>query len=74
MRRLLLGVLVGFLIIGSTSLASTDKLYDIAAILSGTFEGSTPGNHLRLDLRPISIDPEHPYDLFLSVTGQFCDA
>jgi hypothetical protein len=51
--------------------ASADKVYDIAAILSNTFEGSTPGNHLTLDLRPITVDPNHPYDLFLTVTGQF---
>ena len=71
MRRLLLGVLVGTLLSSSPSVASTDKLYDIASILSGTFEGSTPGNHLRLDLRPLAIDPQQPYDLFLQVTGQF---
>lgn len=71
MRRLLLGVLMSLFVVGSSSLASTDKLYDISAILSGTFEGSTPGNHLRLDLRPLAIDPQHPYDLFLQVTGTF---
>ena len=51
--------------------ASSDKVYDIAAILSNTFEGSTPGNHLTLDLRPIVVDPNHPHDLFLVVSGQF---
>jgi len=51
--------------------ASPDRVYDIAAILSNTFEGSTPGNHLTLDLRPISVDPNHPHDLFLTVRGQF---
>jgi hypothetical protein len=71
MRRLLLSVLVGTLLLGSPLLASEDKLYDIASILSGTFEGVTPGNHLRLDLRPVAIDPQQPYDLFLQVTGQF---
>ncbi|HEX4440517.1 MAG TPA: hypothetical protein VH854_10635 [Thermoanaerobaculia bacterium] len=51
--------------------ASPDRVFDIAAILSNTFEGSTPGNHLTLDLRPISVDPNHPHDLFLTVRGQF---
>jgi hypothetical protein len=51
--------------------ASADKVYDIAAILSNTFQGSTPGNHLTLDLRPIVVDPNHPHDLFLTVSGQF---
>ena len=72
MRRLLLGLLLGALVLSPVAVsASSDKLFDIASILSGTFEGSTPGNHLRLDLRPLAIDPEHPYDLFLQVTGQF---
>lgn len=51
--------------------ASADKVYAIASILSNTFDGSTPGNHLTLDLRPITVDPNHPYDLFLTVHGQF---
>ncbi|MEP6993245.1 MAG: CpcT/CpeT family chromophore lyase [Acidobacteriota bacterium] len=71
MRRLLLGLILGTLVLSPPATASSDKLFDIASILSGTFEGSTPGNHLRLNLRPLSIDPEHPYDLFLEVTGQF---
>jgi hypothetical protein len=48
-----------------------DRVYQIASILSGTFEGSTPGNSLRLDITTITVDPNHPYDLFLRVSGQF---
>ncbi len=51
--------------------AGSDRVFDIASILSGTFEGSTPGNHLRLDLRSVTIDPGHRFDLFLQVSGQF---
>jgi hypothetical protein len=51
--------------------ASSDRVFDIASILSGTFEGSTPGNRLRLDTRSVTIDPGHPFDLFLQVSGQF---
>ena len=40
-------------------------------MLSGTFEGSTPGNHLRLNLSPVTLEPARPYDLFLSVSGKF---
>ncbi len=50
---------------------TANKVYDMAALLSGTFEGSTPGNHLLLDLRPVSLDPAFPFDLFLQVTGKF---
>ncbi|HEY3203195.1 MAG TPA: hypothetical protein VGL03_05995 [Thermoanaerobaculia bacterium] len=72
MKRLLLAVTIaGLTLTPALFAASPDKVYDIAAVLSGTFEGSTPGNHLTLDLRPVSIDPAHPHDLFLQVTGKF---
>lgn len=73
MRRLLPAavILAALVAPGITNAASADKVYDIAALMSGTFEGSTPGNHLRLDLRPVTLDPAHPHDLFLSVTGTF---
>lgn len=48
-----------------------DRIYAIARILSGTFEGSTPGNRLTLDVSSVTVDPDHPYDLFLRVSGQF---
>lgn len=51
--------------------AGSDHVYDMAAILSGTFQGATPGNELRLDLRPVSSDLTHPHDLFLEVTGKY---
>jgi len=68
----LTGILV--LLLTGTSLlgaAPTDRVIEITAILSNTFEGSTPGNELRLDLRPVPTDPEHVHDLFLSVTGKY---
>lgn len=71
MKKFFFGILLGTLVVSSTARASEDRLYDIASLLSGTFEGATPGNHLRLDLRTLSIDPQHPFDLFLTVTGQF---
>lgn len=48
-----------------------DQALETAKILSGTFRGSTPGNELRLDLRPILTDASHPSDLFLEVTGKY---
>lgn len=73
MRRLLsvAVILVSTLTTALAAPASANKIYDMAALLSGTFEGSTPGNHLQLDLRPVSLDPAYPFDLFLSVTGTF---
>jgi hypothetical protein len=50
---------------------SESRIYEISSMLSGTFEGSTPGNHLRLNLSAVTLEPARPYDLFLSVTGTF---
>jgi len=72
MKRFLSALaLVGMALTPALSAATPDRVFDIASMLSGTFEGSTPGNHLRLDLKSLTIDPGHPYDLFLSVNGQF---
>jgi hypothetical protein len=46
---------------------------DLSLMLSGKWEGATPGNNLRLDITSATTDPEHPYDLFLTVTGRFQD-
>ena len=51
--------------------ASANRVYDFATLISGTFQGSTPGNELRLDLRPVPTDSEHPYDLFVDVSGRY---
>jgi hypothetical protein len=50
---------------------SGSRIYEISSMLSGTFEGATPGNHLLLSLSPVTLEPARPYDLFLSVTGTF---
>ena len=51
--------------------AADNPVFEVASILSGTFKGSTPGNDLRLDLRSVTTDPEHPYDLFFECTGKY---
>jgi len=51
--------------------AGADAVFDVATILSGTFKGSTPGNELRLDLRPVPTDSQHLYDLFFECTGRY---
>ena len=72
--RQLVSIILAAALAGAVSLAapSSDHLYDLAAILSGTFQGTTPGNELRLDLRPVAgTDLEHRYDLFLEATGKY---
>jgi len=55
----------------SAAAPSGNQVFELATILSGTFQGVTPGNDLRLDLRPVPTDAQHPYDLFLEVTGKY---
>jgi hypothetical protein len=73
-RRIFIGMAVATLLAASSTLWGADSAYQIANILSGTFKGSTPGNELRLDFRPVPTDPQHPYDLFLDVSGKYLDA
>lgn len=73
MKKFLFAIVVLAIAFAPALSASTDKVSDIATILSGTFEGSTPSNNLRFDLRPAGIDPAHPYDLFLRVSGRLYD-
>ncbi|HEX7251482.1 MAG TPA: hypothetical protein VF376_01290 [Thermoanaerobaculia bacterium] len=71
-KTIILAVLAAF--VGAASLVAQsglDQALETAGLLSGTFHGNTPGNELRLDLRPIQTDPEHPSDLFLEVTGKY---
>ncbi len=50
---------------------SESRIYQISSMLSGTYEGATPGNHLRLNLSAVTLEPARPYDLFVSVTGTY---
>jgi hypothetical protein len=75
MRHLVFAVCV-MTVLPSAALdaASPDKAAAVAGLLSGSFEGSTPGNHLAADLRPVTLEPGHLYDLFLTVSGKYQDA
>lgn len=62
---------VGLFASGLAAARAEDPAFQAASILSGTFKGSTPGNDLRLDLRPITTDPQHLYDLFFECAGKY---
>jgi hypothetical protein len=51
--------------------ATPDRIFEIASILQGRFEGSTPGNQLLLQMSTVTIDPSHPFDIFVQVSGRF---
>jgi len=72
MKRLRFGAAsLAALFLAATALPAADPTYQIANILSGTFQGSTPGNELRLDFRPVPTDSQHLYDLFVDVNGKY---
>ena len=51
--------------------AAQDQVFELASMLSGTFQGSTPGNELRLNIRSVTTDPSHLFDLYLQVSGKY---
>ena len=72
MKKHLAAVLVLAAAVAPRAYAQADaRLYQISSMLSGTYEGATPGNHLTLNLSPVTLEPARPYDLFLSVSGTF---
>jgi len=71
-RSSLIRIALGTALAATLPLQAADNpVFEVATILSGTFKGSTPGNELRLDLRPVTTDREHPYDLFLECAGKY---
>lgn len=74
-RSSLAKLVLGALLAAALPIRAADNpVFEVAKILSGTFNGSTPGNELRLDLRPVTTDRDHLYDMFLEVTGKYQDA
>ncbi|HEY1435820.1 MAG TPA: hypothetical protein VGG65_10610 [Thermoanaerobaculia bacterium] len=72
MKKHLAAVVVLAAAFAPRALAQADaRLYQISSMLSGVYEGATPGNRLQLNLSPVSLEPARPFDLFLSVTGTF---
>lgn len=65
--------IAAFLLAASPSLAADNQAYRLAAILSGSFQGSTPGNNLLVNAQSFTSDPGHPYDLFIRVSGKYQD-
>ena len=73
MKRRFVFALLAALLVAPSAQAAENWAYRLAAILSGTFRGSTPGNELTLDTQSFTTDPNHPYDLFVRVFGKYQD-
>jgi len=56
---------------GAVPIRAQNPSYTLTAILTGTFQGTTPGNNLLLSTQPFTADPDHPYDLFLTISGKY---
>jgi hypothetical protein len=50
---------------------SANQPFELSSMLSGTFQGSTPGNDLHLQIRSVTTDPSHLYDLYVEVSGKY---
>jgi hypothetical protein len=53
--------------------SSANQVYELSSMLSGTWEGSTPGNALRLQIRSVTTDPSHLFDQYVQVSGKYQD-
>lgn len=51
--------------------SSANQPYELSSMFSGTWEGSTPGNELHLQIRSATTDPSHLYDLYVQVAGKY---
>jgi hypothetical protein len=71
MRRLSAAVIAALLSTAALTAAPADSVSAVAGLLSGSFEGSTPGNRLTADLRPVTLEPGQLHDLFLTVSGRY---
>jgi len=71
-RSILVLLAAGLLCATGTS-ALENQAYRLAAILSGTWKGSTPGNNLQIRATSLTTDPSHPYDLFFEIAGKYQD-
>jgi hypothetical protein len=50
------------------------SLLDLVSMLTGRFQGTTPGNGLQLDLSTVGARAGTNFDLFVTTTGRYRDA
>lgn len=66
------GIFFAALLSAALPLAGADnRPFELSQMLSGTWQGSTPGNDLRLTIRSATTDPSHLYDLYLQASGRY---
>ncbi|MGH9369737.1 MAG: hypothetical protein ACRD3M_18965 [Thermoanaerobaculia bacterium] len=71
MKKLWAPLILAALLSPGAAPAAENPAYSLAAILSGTWRGSTPGNNLLITTTSFTSDPGHPYDLFVQIAGKY---
>jgi hypothetical protein len=71
MRRVGTAAIAALVSTAALRAAPPDTVSVVAGLLAGSFAGSTPGNRLNADLRPVTLEPGQLYDLFLTVSGRY---
>jgi len=55
----------------ATAGAAPAPIDNLARYFTGFYHGVTPGNHLLLQINPVTINLSNPYDYFVTISGQF---
>jgi len=61
---------LAFITAGST-VARAAAIDNLSRYFAGTYRGVTPGNDLMLQINPVTINIDNPYDYFLTISGKF---
>lgn len=69
--RSMRGAAIALVAIVTAATAGAAPIDNLSRYFAGNYRGVTPGNNLMLQLTPVTINIENPYDYFLTVSGQF---
>jgi hypothetical protein len=64
-------LLAATLPLGAATGSGNNQPYELSSMLGGTWQGSTPGNELQLQIRSATTDPSHLYDLYVQASGKY---
>jgi hypothetical protein len=62
---------IGLLVLVTAMTAGAAPIDNLSRYFTGTYRGVTPGNNLTIQITPVTINIENPYDYFVAVSGQF---
>lgn len=65
------GIFLAALLTALPLAGADNRMFELSTMLSGTFQGSTPGNDIRLTIRSATTDPSHLYDLYVQAAGKY---